>query len=300
MARVAVIGGSGFYDMPGLEGLYDVAAETPFGDPSDTIHVGRVNGVDVAFLPRHGRGHRIPPMAVNSRANIWALKSLGVRWIISVSAVGSMREHIHPLDVVVPDQLIDRTRQRAMTFFDEPGLVVHTGLGEPFSAKLSAIAADAAEAAGAQVHRGGTYVCIEGPQFSTRAESEMYRSWGVDIIGMTAAPEARLAREAEICYGVLAMVTDYDVWHESEEDVSAELVIQNLTTNAALSQEAIRLAVPSVPEAESECECAKALETAIVTSTEVASPELITRYNLLVGKYMANPSSESAVTTPHS
>jgi 5'-methylthioadenosine phosphorylase len=292
MARVAVIGGSGFYDMPGLEAVHDEDLETPFGDPSDTIRIGRVNGVDVAFLPRHGRGHRIPPVAVNSRANIWALKSLGVSWIISVSAVGSMREHIHPLDVVVPDQLIDRTTQRPTTFFDKPGLVVHTGLGEPFSAKLSTIAADAAEAAGAQVHRGGAYVCIEGPQFSTRAESEMYRSWGVDIIGMTAAPEARLAREAGICYGVLAMVTDYDVWHKSEDDVSAELVIQNLAANAALSQEAIRLAVPNVPNSESECECANALATAIVTSAEAASPELVKRYKLLVGKHMATPSSE--------
>jgi len=193
MPAIGVIGGSGFYDMPGLENIRDETIATPFGDPSDTIRIGSLDGVEVAFLPRHGRGHRIMPTAVNARANFWALKSLGVRWVISVSAVGSMREHIEPLHVVVPDQLIDRTRQRPMTFFDTPGLVVHVGMGEPFSARLSAVLAEAAETEGARVHRGGTYVCIEGPQFSTRAESETFRSWGVDVIGMTALPEARLA-----------------------------------------------------------------------------------------------------------
>jgi len=292
MPSIAVIGGSGFYDMPGLENARDEAVETPFGAPSDAIRVGTLDGVPVAFLPRHGRGHRIPPVAVNSRANIWALKTLGVRWILSVSAVGSMREHIHPLDVVVPDQLVDHTRHRQLTFFDDPGLVVHVGMGKPFSQNLSAIAADAAEAAGGTVHRGGTYLCIEGPQFSSRGESELYRSWGMDIIGMTAIPEARLAREAEICYAVLAMVTDYDVWHEGEQDVSAELVIENLARNTVLSQDTVRRAVPNIAARDSECECATALETAIVTASDAVDRVLVDRYQLLVGKYLGQSSDE--------
>ena len=286
MPSIAVIGGSGFYDMPGLENARDKVVETPFGVPSDAIRVGTLDGVSVAFLPRHGRGHRIPPVAVNSRANIWALKTLGVRWILSVSAVGSMREHIHPLDVVVPDQLVDHTRHRQLTFFDDPGLVVHVGMGKPFSQNLSAVAADAAEAAGGTVHRGGTYLCIEGPQFSSRGESELYRSWGMDIIGMTAIPEARLAREAEICYAVLAMVTDYDVWHEGEQDVSAELVIENLARNTVLSQDTVRRAVPNIAARDSDCECATALETAIVTAPDAVDRALVDRYQLLVGKYL--------------
>ena len=286
MPSIAVIGGSGFYDMPGLENSRDKVVETPFGVPSDAIRVGTLDGVSVAFLPRHGRGHRIPPVAVNSRANIWALKTLGVRWILSVSAVGSMREHIHPLDVVVPDQLVDHTRHRQLTFFDDPGLVVHVGMGKPFSQNLSAVAADAAEAAGGTVHRGGTYLCIEGPQFSSRGESELYRSWGMDIIGMTAIPEARLAREAEICYAVLAMVTDYDVWHEGEQDVSAELVIENLARNTVLSQDTVRRAVPNIAARDSDCECATALETAIVTAPDAVDRALVDRYQLLVGKYL--------------
>ena len=292
MPAIGVIGGSGFYDMPGLEDIHDENITTPFGDPSDTIRIGRLDGVDVAFLPRHGRGHRIMPTAVNARANIWALKSLGVRWIISVSAVGSMREHIEPLHVVVPDQLIDRTRQRPMTFFDTPGLVVHVGMGEPFSARLSAVIAEAAEAEGGHVHRGGTYVCIEGPQFSTRAESETFRSWGVDVIGMTALPEARLAREAEICYALLAMVTDYDVWHESEEDVSAEMVIANLMANTSLSQQVVRRAVSQIPTDDAACECVDALATAIITAPEVVSRELAHRLDLLVGRYLNRPASD--------
>ena len=286
MPSIAVIGGSGFYDMPGLENARDEAVETPFGAPSDVIRVGTLDGVPVAFLPRHGRGHRIPPASVNSRANIWALKTLGVRWVLSVSAVGSMREHIHPLDVVVPDQLVDHTRHRQLTFFDNPGLVVHVGMGNPFSKTLSAIAADAAETAGGTVHRGGTYLCIEGPQFSSQGESELYRSWDMDIIGMTAIPEARLAREAEICYAILAMVTDYDVWHESEQDVSAELVIENLARNTLLSQETVRRAVPKIAAVGSECECATALETAIVTAPDAVDRALVDRYQLLVGKYL--------------
>ena len=292
MPSIAVIGGSGFYAMPGLENARDEAVETPFGAPSDTIRVGTLDDVPVAFLPRHGRGHRIPPAAVNSRANIWALKTLGVRWILSVSAVGSMREHIHPLDVVVPDQLVDHTRHRQMTFFDEPGLVVHVGMGKPFSQNLSAIAADAAEITGGTVHRGGTYLCIEGPQFSSQGESELYRSWGMDIIGMTAIPEARLAREAEICYAILAMVTDYDVWHESEQDVSAELVIENLARNTVLSQETVRRAVPKIAARDSECECATALETAIVTAPDAVDRALVDRYQLLVGKYLGQSRDE--------
>ena len=292
MPAIGVIGGSGFYDMPGLEDIRDESVTTPFGDPSDFIRIGSLDGVEVAFLPRHGRGHRIMPTAVNARANFWALKSLGVRWVISVSAVGSMREHIEPLHVVVPDQLIDRTRQRPMTFFDTPGLVVHVGMGEPFSARLSAVLAEAAEIEGAHVHRGGTYVCIEGPQFSTRAESETFRSWGVDVIGMTALPEARLAREAEICYAQLAMVTDYDVWHESEEDVSAEMVIANLMANTSLSQRVVRRAVGQIPADDAACECADALATAIITAPEMISRELAFRHDLLVGKYLNRPATD--------
>jgi 5'-methylthioadenosine phosphorylase len=292
MPSIAVIGGSGFYDMQGLENARDEVVETPFGAPSDTIRVGTLQGVPVAFLPRHGRGHRIPPGAVNSRANVWALKMLGVRWILSVSAVGSMREHIHPLDVVVPDQLVDHTRHRQQTFFDNPGLVVHVGMGAPFSRKLSAIVADSAEAVGGTVHRGGTYLCIEGPQFSSQGESELYRSWGMDIIGMTAIPEALLAREAEICYAILAMVTDYDVWHESEQDVSADLVIENLARNTVLSQETVRLAVPTIPMSDLECECATALETAIVTAPDAVDDALVDRYQLLVGKYLGQLGGE--------
>ncbi len=289
MAQIGVIGGSGFYDMEGLESAHEIAVETPFGDPSDTLLVGSLVGVEVAFLPRHGRGHHIPPTALNARANIWALKSIGVEWVLSVSAVGSMKDEIRPLDVVIPDQLIDRTRLRPMTFFDQPGLVVHVAMADPFCPVLSRLAGDAVEAAGGQVHRGGTYVCIEGPQFSTRAESSLFRSWNVDVIGMTALPEARLAREAELCYAAMAMATDYDVWHQSEQAVTADLVIANLAKNVALSQRAVRAAVPTIAATRRTCTCVDALQDAIITAPDAIDPAVRARLDLLVGRQLAPP-----------
>src|SRR4051794_15655379 len=224
-ARVAVIGGSGFYDFPDLQEREEGEGDTPFGRPGDAVVPGRLSGVPVAFLPRHGRGHRINPSNLPSRANVYALKQLGAQWIISVSACGSMKEAIAPLDVVIPDQVFDRTKARPSTFFGE-GIVAHVGFADPFCSVLSETLYSAAQAAGARAHRGGTYVCIEGPQFSTKAESRIYRQWGVDVIGMTALPEAKLAREAELCYATLAFATDYDVWHESEEAVTVEMVVR--------------------------------------------------------------------------
>ena len=282
-ARVGIIGGSGFYNMPGLGDRREIEVDTPFGSPSDQLVVGNLDDVEVAFLPRHGRGHRIPPSALNVRANIWALKSLGVEWVLAVSAVGSMREEIRPLDVVIPDQLIDRTRQRPSTFFDEPGLVAHVGMANPLCPELRGVAADAVRGASGTVHRGGTYICIEGPQFSTRAESELYRSWGVHVIGMTALPEARLAREAELCYAVMAMATDYDVWHASEEPVTAEMVVRNLAANAELARRAVQTAVPAAVEQHRTCDCASALASAIVTEPDAMSESVRERLSLLVG-----------------
>lgn len=234
-ARVGVIGGSGLYAIEGLEGISEVSVETPFGTPSDAFRVGRLNGVEVVFLARHGRGHHLLPTEVPYRANVWAMRSLGVRWLISVSAVGSLQEHLQPRDMVVPEQFIDRTMQRPASFFGQ-GCVAHVSLADPFCANLSALLADAAEAAmpaGQTLHRGGTYLCMEGPAFSTRAESELYRSWGCDVIGMTNHTEARLAREAEIAYASLSMVTDYDCWHTDHDAVSVDMVIANLQANAA-------------------------------------------------------------------
>jgi 5'-methylthioadenosine phosphorylase len=296
-AEIAVIGGSGFYDFPDLEGRQEVEVETPFGAPSDAIVTGRLEGRAVAFLPRHGRGHRHHPGGVPYRANIFALKRLGVQWIISVSACGSMREEIAPLDVVIPDQLFDRTRTRPGTFFDQEGLVAHTGFADPFCPVLGDVLQVAGGQAGATVHRGGTYICIEGPQFSTRAESRIYRQWGVDVIGMTAVPEARLAREAEIHYATLAFVTDYDVWHESEEEVSVELVVRNLLANVEMGRRMIRAALPAIPavqgagadriqEGGRRCPCPTALAGAIITAREGIPAGLRQRLAPLVGKYL--------------
>jgi len=262
-ARVAVIGGSGFYDMEGLSELEEVRQSTPFGDPSDSIVLGTLEGVRVAFLPRHGKGHRILPTDVPARANIYALKSLGVEFIISVSAVGSLREELQPLHLVVPDQLIDRTRGRAGTFFGD-GLVAHVALAEPFCPVLSDIVYESARHVGATVHRGGTTVVMEGPAFSTRAESHLYRSWGADLIGMTALPEAKLAREAEMCYVTLASVTDYDSWHEAHAEVTAEMIINNLNRNVAVCRRVVADAVRRLPETR-RCSCATALNDALVT-----------------------------------
>ena len=282
-ARIGFIGGSGLYEMDGLDGAQAVDVDTPFGPPSDSIVVGEMSGERVAFLPRHGRGHRISPSNLPARANIYALKLLGVERVISISAVGSLQERIRPLDMVVPDQLIDRTRGRANTFFDE-GVVVHTAFAEPYCPVLGGAVWEAASHE-ATAHRGGACVVIEGPQFSTRAESELFRSWGAAIIGMTALPEARLAREAEMCYATLALVTDYDTWHETEEQVSVELVVQNLLQNVDASQRVIRSLVSGVPSGRT-CGCASALENAIITSPELIGNETRARLSALIGRYV--------------
>ncbi len=278
--RLGVIGGSGLYDMPGLTNLTHVDVETPFGSPSDRISIGEIDGYDVAFLPRHGRHHRLSPTHVPYRANIWALKSLGVERLVSASAVGSMREHVHPLDMLVPDQIFDRTTLRPRTFFDD--MVVHVSLADPFCGRARHSLVDAAKQSGVSIHESGTYVCIEGPQFSTKAESRIYRSWGVDVIGMTAMPEARLAREAGLCYVTLAMVTDYDVWHEVEDAVSVQAVIENLRRNATNAQNVIRAAVPRLHD-DWDCQCGSALDGAVATAPDGIASETRERLALLLG-----------------
>lgn len=284
-ARLAVIGGSGFYDMPGLEDRAEVVVETPFGPTSDPIITGRLNGMPVAFLARHGRGHRYLPTEVPVRANIYALKSIGVQWIIAVSAVGSMREELAPRDVVIPDQLFDRTMHRPGTFFGD-GIVAHVGFADPFCPHLSASLGDVASRSGITAHRGGTYVCIEGPQFSSRAESQVFRQWGIDIIGMTAIPEARLAREAEICYGMLAFVTDYDVWRENEEAVTVEMVIRNLQANVSAGQRIVTEAVSHVRH-DRTCQCASALHGAIMTAPDRIPEATRRRLGPIVSRYLS-------------
>jgi 5'-methylthioadenosine phosphorylase len=283
-ARAAVIGGSGFYQMEGLSDIETVAIDTPFGPASDLITIGTLDGTRVAFLPRHGVGHRILPSEIPARANIWALKTLGVEFIISVSAVGSLREDIEPLHMVVPDQLIDRTRSRPSTFFGD-GIVAHVGFADPFCNHLRGVLAGSAKEADATVHNGGTYVVIEGPAFSTRAESNLYRSWGADVIGMTALPEAKLAREAEICFAVLACSTDYDCWREGHEDVTAEMIIGNLLRNVEVSRRAVRATLQRLP-ARRDCTCAIALKDALITSIELVPEETKSRLAPIIGKYI--------------
>ena len=260
---VGVIGGSGLYDIEGLTAVHDVRVSTPFGDPSDVITVGTLAGIRVAFLSRHGRGHLLSPSGINYRANIYALKSLGVSQVISVSAVGSMKESIRPGDVVVPDQFIDLTKRRVSTFFDE-GIVAHVAFGEPICAELARNLLSAGAQVGATLHQGGTYLCMEGPQFSTKAESRLYRQWGVDVIGMTNMPEAKLAREAELCYATLALVTDYDCWHETEEAVTVEAVLGTLRRNVMLAKRLLPVLMPSFVEPRV-CSCHHALDNAILT-----------------------------------
>ena len=283
-AQVAVIGGSGFYRMEGLSDIEELRPETPFGPTSDAIVLGTLAGVRVAFLPRHGAGHRILPSELPVHANVWALKQLGVERIIAVSAVGSLREEIAPLHLVVPDQLIDRTRGRRNTFFGE-GLVAHIAFDEPFCPILSELLAGAARSAGATVHLGGTCVVIEGPAFSTRAESHMYRSWDASIIGMTALPEAKLAREAEICYATLALVTDYDTWHESHDPVSAEMILDNLGHNVETARRVVAGVVRTLP-ATRDCSCPSALATALVTPPELVPEETKRRLAPIIGRLM--------------
>ncbi len=286
-AAVALIGGSGLYEMEGLSNVEQVSTVTPFGAPSGDVVIGTLSGARVAFLPRHGKGHRLPPGAVPARANIYALKTLGVERIVSISAVGSLREGIRPLDMVVPDQIIDRTKGRADTFFDE-GIAVHVGLADPFCPDLSASLLRTARRQGVNAHDGGTYVAIEGPQFSTRAESELYRSWGASIIGMTAMPEARLAREAEMCYATLALVADYDCWHEAEDDVTVDMVVANLQKGAAAAQNVARGLVQTMPPIRG-CQCGTALSNAIVTSPDAADDAVKARLSPLLGGYMEIP-----------
>lgn len=261
---VGVIGGSGLYDIEGLTSTRSIRVRTPFGAPSDAITVGLLEGIRVAFLSRHGRGHLLNPSGINYRANIFALKSLGVSHVISISAVGSMKESIQPGDVVVPDQFIDLTKRRVSTFFDN-GVVAHVAFGEPVCAELGQVLLSAGEKVGANLHRSGTYLCMEGPQFSTKAESRLYRQWGVDVIGMTNMPEAKLAREAELCYATLALVTDYDCWHEMEEAVTVEAVLGTLHRNVALAKQLLRSAMPSFDNP-IDCPCHRALDNAILTA----------------------------------
>ena len=282
--KMGVIGGSGLYEIAGMNNIEEVRPNTPFGEPSDAIIVGELDGRSIAFLPRHGRSHNISPTEIPSRANIYALKALGVEWIISVSAVGSLKEGIHPLDLVVPDQIIDRTKSRVNSFFDG-GLVAHVSFAEPFCPTLSNILYHAALDVGANVHQEGTYIAMEGPLFSTKAESNLYRSWGASIIGMTALPEAKLAREAEICYATLACITDYDTWHETEESVTIEMALANLMLNADTSKKIIGLVAARIPE-KRECGCAQALENAIITAPEKIPVRIKEDLELLIGKYV--------------
>jgi 5'-methylthioadenosine phosphorylase len=282
---VGVIGGSGLYEIDGLEEVKEVRISTPFGDPSDAFVTGILDGVRMAFLPRHGRGHLICPSGVNYRANIWGMKELGVNRIISVSAVGSMREGIVPGDFVVIDQFIDRTRHRPDTFFSEPGLAVHVMFADPTCEDLrGALRAGIAEI-GVKVHDGGTYLNMEGPQFSTRAESNLYRSWGVDVIGMTNVQEAKLAREAEICFATVAMVSDFDCWHEEHDDVTVEGILEIMGRNAA---HALRMIPATLPHLKRDraCPCKDALRYAIITDPQQIPADVRARLGLLIGQYV--------------
>jgi 5'-methylthioadenosine phosphorylase len=285
-ARVGILGGSGLYEMEGFADVREVEVATPFGATSDRLMVGTLEGHRVAFLPRHARGHRLLPGELNYRANIFAMKALGVERILSVSAVGSLKEQYAPLHMVIPDQLFDRTTQRPSTFFGR-GLVAHVAFAHPFCADLQKVMGAACTEAGAVHHKGGTYICIEGPEFSTRAESELYRAWGMDIIGMTNLQEARLAREAEICYVTLAMVTDYDCWHPEHASVTAEQIIGNLGKNAATARAVLRAALRGLPAGERACECASALRFALVTAAELVPDVVKQELRPIIGRYMS-------------
>jgi 5'-methylthioadenosine phosphorylase len=283
---IGIIGGSGLYQMDGLSVLEERTLDTPFGPPSDPYVIGEVDGVRVAFLSRHGRGHRLMPTELNYRANIFGFKLLGAHTILSASAVGSMKEQYHPTDIVFPHQFIDRTRHRPDTFFGN-GIVGHVAFADPICAGVSFLMGDAAREAGAKVHMGGVYVCMEGPQFSTRAESHLYRSWGADVIGMTNLQEARLAREAEICYATMALVTDYDCWHEEHDDVSVEVVLGYLRANAAMAQQILRSSIARAANRRRDCACANALQYAIITDPAAVPPQLKQQLAPIIGKYIS-------------
>ena len=282
--QIGIIGGSGLYDMAEVTDRKEETVTTPFGDPSGPYVIGTLRGKRVAFLARHGAGHRLSPSELNFRANIFGMKRLGVEYILSASAVGSLKQEYKPLDIVIPDQFIDRTRGRVSTFFGR-GLVAHIAFAHPFCGLLSEIALGSGQSAGATMHKGGTYVCMEGPQFSTLAESTLYRSWGADIIGMTNLQEAKLAREAEICYTTIALVTDYDCWHPDHDSVTVEMIIANLTQNARTAQQIIAGAVGRLPFART-CECATALKFALITRPEAIPAETARELEPLVGKYL--------------
>ncbi len=284
-ATIAIIGGSGLYEMEGLTDVESVDIDTPFGRTSDAITVGTLEETRVAFLPRHGQGHRINPTHIPVQANIYALKTLGVERIISVSAVGSLKEEFEPLHLVVPNQLIDRTRQRANTFF-EKDMVVHVAFADPFCAQTSHMVVHAAQQLGVNVHSGGTMVVMEGPAFSSRAESFMYRSWGADLIGMTALPEAKLAREAEMCYATMAWVTDYDCWRQGGEAVTVEMIIGNLLQNVAASKDLLRNLIPRL-NGTRDCPCATALKDAIITSQDRVPEDLKRKLAPITGRYLS-------------
>jgi len=284
-AEIGIIGGSGLYSMPGLTEVQEHFVETPFGPPSDALILGSLEGRRVAFLARHGRGHRILPSELNFRANIYAMKKLGVERIVSVSAVGSLKEEHKPTDFVVPDQFIDRTFARNATFFGD-GIVGHVAFGDPVCAIVASAIADACQTVGVVGKSSGTYICIEGPQFSTRAESNLYRSWGADVIGMTNLQEAKLAREAEICYATMAMVTDYDCWHEGHDDVTVEQIVAVMHQNAGNAAKVVREAVRAMPSART-CGCANALRYAVMTSQEAIPDAAKARLALILGKYIS-------------
>ena len=283
-AQIGIIGGSGLYDMPGVTDREEVKVTTPFGEPSAPYLLGTLRGKRVAFLARHGGGHRVSPSELNFRANIFGMKTLGVEFILSASAVGSLKEEYKPADIVIPDQFFDRTKGRPSSFFGR-GLVGHVGFAHPFCKILSGIAYEIGTTSGATIHKGGTYVCMEGPQFSTLAESKLYRSWGMDVIGMTNLQEAKLAREAEICYTTLALVTDYDCWHPDHDSVTVEMVMSTLSKNAATAQQIIAGAVERLPY-ERTCECASALKYALVTRPEMVPDEVKKDLAPIIGKYI--------------
>jgi len=286
-ARLGVLGGSGLYAMEGLEDVREITLDTPYGSTSDSLRLGRIEDIEVVFLARHGRHHSFTPTEVPYRANLWALRSLGVRWILSVSAVGSLQEEVRPLDMLVPDQFIDRTHQRPLSFFGE-GIVAHVTAADPYCGVLSRILADVGDSLmpeGRRLHRGGTYLCMEGPAFSTRAESQLYRSWGCEVIGMTNHTEARLAREAEMAYATLAMVTDYDCWHDDHASVTVEMVIDNLRANATLAQEIVRVAASRVAALRPPSSAHHALRHALMTPPDAVPAQTRRRTELFTSPY---------------
>ena len=282
---IGIIGGSGFYQMEGLSGVENIEIDTPFGKPSSSLTVGTVEGQRVAFLPRHGDGHLLLPSEINVRANIYALKSIGVKWLISVSAVGSLKEEIEPRHFVIPNQLYDHTKNRTSTFFGE-GMVAHVSFAQPFCPILSDLLYENAVKVEACTHLGGTYICMEGPAFSTLAESRLYRQFGFDVIGMTAGPEAKLAREAEISYAILACSTDYDCWHPDHDTVTTEMIIENLVANVEKAKQIVKLTIPSIPTGNEDSPAYRALEKSIATNPEIIPDRVNEKLDLIIGRYL--------------